>query len=317
MATSPQTGLVTGSAPLKKTLTGNTVVPTKQATVMSTTPTPVPTHTLVPLTATSMPTPLLVPTATSSLATITPASTIIPVLQPMATRLTSKDSAVYVWIPPGAFMMGGVITDTLAHVDEVPAHKVFVNGFWIMQFEVTNAQYKLCVEENICTQPYNQRWNDSAYANHPVTNVNWEQAQTYAKWVNGRLPTEAEWEKACRGTDGRLYPWGNQLPNPELLNYVGTNKSDTMPVGSYPPGINTLYDMAGNVWEWTADWYEKTYYDNSPPSNPQGADNGTYHTIRGGSSYYGDDYVRCAARGWYLPIAPDVNIGFRVVSPDF
>ena len=109
---------------------------------------------------------------------------------------------------------GGPATeDPLANDDEKPQQTdLYLDAFWIMRTEVTNAQYAKCVEAGACSEPNNTRWNDPAYAEHPVTNVNWEQANAYAKWAGGRLPTEAEWEKACRGTDGRIYPWGDEPP---------------------------------------------------------------------------------------------------------
>ena len=117
--------------------------------------------------------------------------------------------------------------------DEQPVHRVTLDGFWIMRTEVTTAQYAGCVDAGACTAPGNSRWRDSQYADRPVTDVNWEQAQTYAEWAGGRLPTEAEWEKACRGDDLRPYPWGDADPSPELLNFDG---SGIGAVGSYPAG---------------------------------------------------------------------------------
>ena len=148
-----------------------------------------------------------------------------------------------------------------------------------------------------CSEPNNTRWNDLAYAEHPVVNVNWDQANAYATWAGGRLPTEAEWEKACRGTDGRIYPWGDEPPTAELANFAN-NVGDTTPVGSYPNGASPYgaLDMAGNVWEWTADWYAADYYANSPPANPPGPATGDVRVVRGGAFDYNENDVRCAAR---------------------
>jgi formylglycine-generating enzyme required for sulfatase activity len=261
--------------------------------------------------ATTTPTPVPQPTAT-----FTPLPTNTPMLQTGTTRTNPKDGAVYVWIPPGKFSMGSSDEDKLARSDEKPQHTVEVDGFWIMQSEVTNAQYKSCVNAGACTEPRSDRWKDDQYTNHPVVYVDWNQAKTYAEWVGGRLPTEAEWEYACRGTDGRIYPWGNQSRSADRLNFAGSDKFSTMPVGSYPPGVNGLYDMVGNVWEWTADWYDQTYYTNSLSSNPTGPERGQYHTLRGGS--FGNhvvDYVRCAARFWNGGNEGSNDIGFRVISP--
>jgi formylglycine-generating enzyme required for sulfatase activity len=234
----------------------------------------------------------------------------VSVLQPGATMTNSIDGAVYAWIPPGEFTMGSADEDELADDDEKPVHTVEVDGFWIMQSEVTNAQYGRCVEAGACTPPANDRWNDAMYAEHPVTGVDWRQASAYAAWAGGRLPTDAEWEKACRGTDGRIYPWGDEPPNIERLNSYPSTISDTIPVRSYPPGANGLYDMAGNVWEWTADWYDETYYAQSPTANPQGPESGEWRTLRGGSWNYYDNYVRCAVRFRVEPGFRDGNAGF-------
>jgi formylglycine-generating enzyme required for sulfatase activity len=209
--------------------------------------------------------------------------------------------------------MGASITDTLADAAERPPHQVTLDGFWIMQTEVTNAQYKRCVEAGVCEQPGNNRWNDPQYASHPVVNINWGQAMTYAKWVGGRLPSEAEWEKAGRGTTGAMYPWGNQAPSPQLLNSAKSNKYDTVPVASYAPGANQLYDMAGNVWEWTADWYDPHYYTNAPAHNPTGPDSGTLRTVRGGSFRNLDYLLRSTVRRAFAADYSSPYGGFRVV----
>jgi formylglycine-generating enzyme required for sulfatase activity len=187
-----------------------------------------------------------------------------------------------------------------------------------MRTEVTNAQYAACVKAQICTEPGNTRWKNPAYADHPVTNVDWEQANAYARWVGGRLPTEAEWEKAARGVEGKIYPWGDQPPTAQLLNFNSQVK-DTKPVGSYPDGASPYgaWDMAGNVWEWTADWYDEKYYATSPTANPKGPEKGESRTLRGGSWIGGGQLVRCAYR---LRNGPDFrggNVGFRVLSPGF
>jgi len=224
------------------------------------------------------------------------------------------DTPVYVWIKPGEFIMGSNEEDNLADPDEMPQHIVYLDGFWIRRTEVTNAQYSLCVNAGICEPPNNGRYENPDLANHPVTNMGWVDAQTYTEWVGGRLPTEAEWEKACRGTGGQIYPLGNNLPNHELLNF-DYNVAKTTAVGSYPPGNYGLYDMAGNVWEWTANWYSESYYKNSPKHNPIGPEDGNRRTLRGGSWQLSDTNMRCAnrCRGGCDGYGTSVNYGIRVV----
>ena len=194
------------------------------------------------------------------------------------------DGAAYVYVPAGPFDMG---LDE-GGFDEKPRHEVELDAFWIMQTEVTNEQYEKCVTADVCSPPFNPDWGaDDFWANydtHPVTEVTWEQAATYAEWAGGRLPTEAEWEKAARGTDGRRYPWGNTTPSEQRLNY-NDNVGDTQPVGSYPDGASPYgaLDMAGNVWEWVADWYGEEYYATSPRENPTGPAQGERRVLRGGA----------------------------------
>lgn len=223
-----------------------------------------------------------------------------------------SDTPVYVWIAAGPFKMGSTEEDKQAQDSEKPPHTVNVDGFWIGRTEVTNAQYFRCSKAIVCEQPHNERFANPAWANHPVTDVTWFQAKTYAEWVGGRLPTEAEWEKACRSTDDRIYPWGNEEPTYERANFKNSNVSPTA-VGSYPAGANGLYDMAGNVYEWTADWYDENYYKNLHDRNPTGPEEGNSRTLRGGSWSYSELSVRCASRDNYYPDRSNSVGGFRVV----
>ena len=188
-----------------------------------------------------------------------------------------------------------------------------------MQTEVTNAQYEQCYRQDGCTKPNNDWWEDPANAEHPVVNINWEEATEYAEWVGGRLPTEAEWEKACRWEaeeqQARIYPWGDQAPNAARLNY-SFEVGETTEVGQYAAGANQLFDMAGNVYEWTADWYAGDYYITSPDEDPTGPEIGDFRVLRGGSFLYYRGDVRCAYRNGSVPLARGGPIGFRVVSPD-
>ena len=197
--------------------------------------------------------------------------------------------------------------------DSRPEHPVLLSGYWIMRTEVTNEQYKSCVDAGACTEPANDRWTDSAFAEHPVSEVSWQQAVDYALWSGGRLPTEAEWEKAARGTDGRAYPWGNEITGDTQLNYNAPT-GDTVAVGSYPEGasIYGALDMAGNVEEWVADWYADDYYATSPAENPAGPEEGTFRILRGGSYFSRRQEVLTTSRAKVLPDSHFESAGFRV-----
>ena len=192
-------------------------------------------------------------------------------------------------------------------------HSVELDGYWIQRTEVTNEQYKRCVDAGVCEPPDNLLWDAPRSARLPVTDVDRNQASVYAAWVGGRLPTEAEWEKACRSADGRIYPWGDEPSSMGLLNYNDEAKGTT-DVATYPPGANGLYDMAGNVWEWTADWYSEGYYQSQFKRNPAGPDEGESHTLRGGAWNNDAGNVRCANRLGSPPDFRTPRVGFRVVS---
>ena len=158
-------------------------------------------------------------------------------------------------------------------------------------------------------------WRDvaSGKSDHPVVLANWHDTEAYCEWAGRRLPTEAEWEKAARGTDGRVYPWGNERPTREHCNFYH-DVGATTPVGKYSPQGDSPYgaaDMAGNVFEWVADWYDKDYYAVSPKDNPQGPAAGEYRVVRGGSWIANDDGVRAAGRHDRTPDGRNVRYGFR------
>lgn len=221
-------------------------------------------------------------------------------------------------IPSGTFVMGCITGDALCHGSEQPQHAVTLDAFWIDNYEVTNALYQKCVQAGGCTPPQESSsssrgsyYGNASYANYPVINVTWWQATAFCQWAGGRLPSEAEWEKAARGTfDSRLYAWGSTAPNQDYLNFNG-NVGDTMPVGSYPNGASPygVFDMGGNVWEWVNDWYG--FYNNAPEDNPVGPDSGLQRVLRGGSWNNDASGVRASARAHVEPDVWDVYFGFR------
>jgi formylglycine-generating enzyme required for sulfatase activity len=237
-----------------------------------------------------------------------------PALGIGSTLVSDKDKMTLMYVPEGEFTMG---SDSSS--DEQPIHKVTLDAFWIDQTEVTNKQYAQCLDDGVCQHSGSISSNKTPnyyenleFANYPIIYVTWIESATYCKWANRRLPSEAEWEKAARGTDGRTYPWGNGAPNDTLLNYnqiIG----DTTEVGKYPNGksIYGAYDMAGNVWEWVNDWYSNTYYKSSPSSNPLGPDSGQYRVLRGGAWSSYDSVVRSAVRLENYPTRWNGSYGFR------
>ena len=227
----------------------------------------------------------------------------------------------WVSVPAGEFGMGS----EHGNPEESPVHAVYLDNYEIGKYEVTNEQYYQCVKAGVCSLPRNPRYNSPEYVDHPVTDVSWIDANTFCAWnnPNGRLPTEAEWEKAARSADGRTYPWGERI-DCSYTNYYDGNSycvGNTTPAGSYESGKSPYgaYDMAGNVWEWVADWYSDTYYASSPESNPLGPENGNFRVLRGGSLLNGGYYLRSVARrAWISPTGTDSYVGFRCardVSP--
>jgi formylglycine-generating enzyme required for sulfatase activity len=234
---------------------------------------------------------------------ITPSATSTPILDIGSTLTREKDGMVMVYVPEGPFTMGS----NTGSNDQRPEHTVTLDAFWIDQTEVTNAMYTLCVKAGVCDSPFRQ--NDPAYSRHPV-NAHWDEAVAYCKLVGARLPTEAEWEKAARGIDGRAYPWGNEAPSCTLANNYGC-VGDSKPVGSYPSGASPYgaYDMSGNVWEWTFDWYDVYPGGDLKASASFGK---KYHVLRGGSWGYGS-IVRSSVRFWFDPFngSEFLFVGFR------
>jgi formylglycine-generating enzyme required for sulfatase activity len=266
------------------------------------------------------PAPAITASATNQPSTLTftpalPTETNTPVFTATATPLPeeisdSKGITMRI-VPAGTFTMG----------EDSGIHEVYLDAYYMDIYEVTNAAYKSCVDDGDCEPPKGAYYTDSTLADHPVVWVAWGQASLYCEWRSMRLPTEAEWEKAARGTDGRTYPWGEE-PGCSKANIC---KPSTTAVGSYENGKSPygMYDMIGNVNEWVSDWYSETYYQDSPSSNPPGPDSGNSKVVRGGSwnwYYWQWGYqfktnpVWSAARWSNIPPGDKSNIGFRCAS---
>jgi formylglycine-generating enzyme required for sulfatase activity len=247
----------------------------------------------------------------------------------------APDVSLMVYVPEGTFWRGSTDEDiarTLKWCDwcereglvpEQPQRKVFVDAFWIDRTEVTNARYKRCVQaggcaggpSNVGSETRSSYYDSPAFDNYPVIHVTWNQADAYCRWAGKRLPTEAEWEKAARGRNKRVFPWGDQKLDCDRLNYAGC-VGDTVAVGKYPAGASPYgaLDMGGNVAEWMSDWYDVGYYRDSSDRNPSGPASGEQHSVRGGS--WGEDWeARVTFRyDRAVPSYSSNQIGFRCVS---
>lgn len=226
-----------------------------------------------------------------------------------------------VLIPAGEFLMGSDPSvdrdaqDRDAQDNEQPQHALYLPDYHLAKTPVTNAQYAAFVQATF-RQP-----TPGGEEDHPVVNVSWHDAIAYCKWlaeVTGkpyRLPSEAKWEKGARGTDGRIYPWGNRWDARKCNTREG-GRDDTTPVGAYPQGASPygLLDMAGNVWEWCQDWFSEDYYQRSPSENPPGPGEGILRVLRGGSWRNDQHGARCACRGRDGPGYRSNYIGFRVAA---
>ena len=217
------------------------------------------------------------------------------------------------FVPAGTFIMGSERDNN----NEKPAHEVTLDAFWIDRQEVTNALYRLCVDEGSC-QP-SRFTNDAVYngQDYPVVGVSWSEAEDYCEWADARLPTEAEWEYAARGPEGNKYPWGNEAPNCDLAQFSDCN-GRTILAGSLPRGASWAgaLDMAGNVSEWVNDWYDDNYYASSPARSPQGPEpeNGFLKIMRGGSWATAEGHLRGSHRTNRRPDSSNNSIGFRCVA---
>lgn len=280
-------------------------------------PTPLPAQTVAPVTEIP-PTPTL--------------QTVVLDAPTIGSTISWFDTSTLIHVPEGEFVMGA---DEPKGQDFNPAHLVALDGFWIYSTKVTNEMYNLCVSVGQCTPPASDSTepastlsgssifvsvsdpNDPAIKDFPVTNVTWDQANTYCQWVGGRLPTEAEWEKTARGSASQIYPWGDASPSCDLLNF-GECGGFLSGVLDHPDGMSEYkaLDMAGNAYEWVSDWYQADYYTQSPPANPTGPETGTMRSIRGSSFETNSESLQTFQRTALSPRQSRIDLGFRCVIDD-
>lgn len=239
-----------------------------------------------------------------------------------ASWTSPKDSMPLVCVPQGDFTMGS--NDKKAYDDEKPIHKVTLDAFWMDMYEVSNAQYAECVADGECDNPalmdsstHSYYFTDPTYENYPVVNMSWNNAVAYCKWAGRELPTEAQWEKAARGTGGDTYPWGNADPTCNHANFMGCEGTDVIAVDSHPDGVSPFgaYNMVGNVMEWVSDFYDAKIYEQFINATNPEVTSGGPHVLRGGSFGLPKERMRVSTRksaqaGFY-----DFNTGFRCAMP--
>jgi formylglycine-generating enzyme required for sulfatase activity len=304
---------------------------------------------------TGFPTTVVSPAAPSS---SMPAPTVIPTIEQTAalavtptqefeigsTQVSPRDGMVMVYVPAGEFLMGS--PEGVGSKDEQPQHTVYLDAFWIDQTEITNDMFNAFVaatgyvteaeKAGISAEivganrlhPQGPESDLTGREKHPTVHMSWYDAKTYCEWVGRRLPTEAEWEKAARGTDGRTYPWGEAKPDGTLADFADSNTDlywadrtvndgykVTAPVDSYPAGASVYgaLDMAGNAWEWVSDWYSESYYLTSPSINPTGPETGIGRVLKGGSWFSNASNIRSARRLMDDPALGFCNGSFRCV----
>jgi formylglycine-generating enzyme required for sulfatase activity len=231
---------------------------------------------------------------------------------PIDKKTSSMDGMTQVYVPEGEFIMG---TTHNHDFPDSPEHTVYLDAFWMDKVEVTNSMYLKCLQAKGCTTPVsdNTFYNNWVYRDHPIVYVTWSQANAYCQWADRRLPTEAEWEKAARGTDRRLYPWGGKPPTPRLANYSETMIQESVSSFRYPLGASPygVLNMSGNVREWVADWFDPNYYANSPFTNPKGPETGIERSLRSASFNEDGREIAITNRFNHEPESAGLSRGFR------
>jgi formylglycine-generating enzyme required for sulfatase activity len=232
-------------------------------------------------------------------------------------EVIGKDRVPMALVPAGEFDMGS--REGEGEDDERPRHRVYLDAFYMDRYQVTVSRYAKFLNATGRERP--RYWNEATLSqgeNRPVIGVTWQDADAYCRWAGKRLPTEAEWEKAARGTDGRKYPWGNEEPTSRHANFGKSEQDEVplLPVGSLEAGKSPygIYDMAGNVWEWVADWYDAGYYQRSPVQNPAGPPGGQAKVARGGAWDRHVFNVRAANRSSFTPTNRFKDVGIRCVQ---
>jgi formylglycine-generating enzyme required for sulfatase activity len=260
------------------------------------------------------------PTATLPPDTPTPTPTEMPALTAGSSQVSTVDGMTMLYVPEGSFKMG----DNEAGTASKPEHEVYLSAFWIDQTEVSNGMYAQCVAAGVCSEPGSKKsinlsdyYGNSEYDNFPVIYVSWMQVNEYCNWAGRQLPTEAQWERSARGTDGRKFSWGDSIE--DYSGNFSPFKSGYRPVRSYPEGASPYgaLQMSGNVYEWVADWFDKAYYLSQESwLNPTGPTDAKQRSVRGGKFYitYEDRYKKIHGQWWIIHEEIEITENF---SPTF
>lgn len=231
-------------------------------------------------------------------------------------RITGADGAPLLLVPVGEFVMGSTPGGYIFGDNETPRRRIFLKAFYIDKYEITNRRFRRLFT------PVDRYAGSFEEPEQPVVGVTWFQAHEYCERVGRRLPTEAEWEKAARGADGRIYPWGDEQATcarvvmggviPSCRKGFATWRVGSRPLGASPYGA---MDMAGNAMEWVADWYRGNFYAHMPSRNPKGPDTGRLKVLRGGAWFNSRFLMRVAFRTGFAPYESNHGVGFRCARP--